>query len=186
MAKSTPQFDSLSPHIDRDMLNRFITDHYERVVRQARRNLGGFPQTSFDAEDVAVSAFRSLMKHVATDDDGQLRDRTELVRLLFTIARKKAAGAVRSESALKRGRSKRTSLSEFDPVDQTAGPDHVAILRDLFGTLLGTLDDDLRDVAELKIQGHTNVEIAAALDVALRTVERRLGSIRELCLLTFT
>ena len=40
-------------------------------------------------------------------------------------------------------------------------------------------DDQLRDIAVYKMEGYTNEEIAARLDCALTTVERRLRRIRK-------
>jgi DNA-directed RNA polymerase specialized sigma24 family protein len=46
---------------------------------------------------------------------------------------------------------------------------------------LGRLGDDtLRQVALLKLEGYENAEIAARLNCALRTVERKLNLIRAL------
>jgi IS30 family transposase len=41
-------------------------------------------------------------------------------------------------------------------------------------------DDELRQVAQWKMEGYTNGEIAAKLDRAPRTAERRLLRIREI------
>jgi DNA-directed RNA polymerase specialized sigma24 family protein len=46
--------------------------------------------------------------------------------------------------------------------------------------LLGALDDEtLKSIAVWKIEGYTNEEIAANLGVVLRTVERKVRTIRQ-------
>ncbi len=48
--------------------------------------------------------------------------------------------------------------------------------RRLFGSLA---EESLRVVALLKLEGHSNNEIAKSLDCGLRTVERKLDVIRK-------
>ena len=45
--------------------------------------------------------------------------------------------------------------------------------------MMSQLDDELQTVARLKLEGHTNAEIAEKLDVVERTVERKLKRIRN-------
>lgn len=40
-------------------------------------------------------------------------------------------------------------------------------------------DDRLREIAAKKLEGYSNVEIAEELNVAVRTIERKLGRIRS-------
>jgi DNA-directed RNA polymerase specialized sigma24 family protein len=48
-----------------------------------------------------------------------------------------------------------------------------------FKRLLADLgDEELRQIALAKMEGYTNQEIAARMDLTLRTVERRLALIR--------
>ena len=46
--------------------------------------------------------------------------------------------------------------------------------------LLDRLEPELRQIAQLRLDGYTNAEIAAQLGCALRTVERRLELIRRI------
>ena len=41
-------------------------------------------------------------------------------------------------------------------------------------------DESLRQIAQLKLEGYTNEEIAAKLDCATRTIERKLERIRAI------
>ena len=53
-------------------------------------------------------------------------------------------------------------------------------MNDQCRSLLGSLgDDSLKVVALMKLDGHSNEEIARTLDCALRTVERKLDVIRK-------
>ena len=54
------------------------------------------------------------------------------------------------------------------------------MLTDEYRRLFGSLaDESLRVVALLKLEGHSNEEIAQSLDCGLRTVERKLEVIRK-------
>jgi DNA-binding NarL/FixJ family response regulator len=46
--------------------------------------------------------------------------------------------------------------------------------------LLERLDESLRPIARMKLEGYTNTEISAKLGVVERTVERRLNLIRRI------
>jgi DNA-directed RNA polymerase specialized sigma24 family protein len=45
--------------------------------------------------------------------------------------------------------------------------------------LLAVLDDDLRRIARLKLEGYANEEIAQEVKCGLRTVQRKLNRIRR-------
>jgi DNA-directed RNA polymerase specialized sigma24 family protein len=59
-------------------------------------------------------------------------------------------------------------------------PEFAAMVTDEYRRLFGSLSDEsLRVVALLKLEGHSNEEIARSLDCGLRTVERKLEVIRK-------
>jgi len=59
-------------------------------------------------------------------------------------------------------------------------PAFAAQLADEFQILMARLEDDrLREIALLKLEGHTHEEIAARLTCGLRSVSRRLTLIRR-------
>ena len=65
-------------------------------------------------------------------------------------------------------------------VDDALTPEFAAIMNEQCRRLLGSLgDDSLRVVALMKLDGHSNEEIARSLDCGLRTVERKLELIRK-------
>jgi DNA-directed RNA polymerase specialized sigma24 family protein len=60
-------------------------------------------------------------------------------------------------------------------------PAFAALVAEEYERLLQILDDDtLRSVAVCKMEGYGNEEIAGKLNMALRTVERKLGLIRRI------
>ena len=53
------------------------------------------------------------------------------------------------------------------------------MMAEAFDHLLALLDDELREIALLKLEGYSHDEIAQQIGRSTRTVDRRLGLIRE-------
>jgi DNA-directed RNA polymerase specialized sigma24 family protein len=162
--------------------------YFQRLVRLARQKLPGRALRVADEEDVALSAFHSFCRGVEAGRYPQLTDRDDLWRLLVVITAHKAIHLVRDAQRLKRGGPLVAPLSadgEQAALSQVIGPEptpeFAAQVAEEFQRLLDRLDDaGLRTVAVWKMEGYTNEEIAAKLDCAPRTVERKLKLIRQL------
>jgi DNA-directed RNA polymerase specialized sigma24 family protein len=178
---------------NRDEASRRLWERYfERLARlaQARlRTAGGGPA---DGEDIALSAFDSFVRGAAAGRYPALGDRDDLWRLLVTITARKAHNQRRDEGRQKRGGGRvvgEGALAGADPdsddfLAQVVGseptPEFAALVADEYRRLFGSLaDESLRVVALLKLEGHSNEEIARSLDCGLRTVERKLEVIRK-------
>jgi DNA-directed RNA polymerase specialized sigma24 family protein len=178
---------------NRDEASRRLWERYfERLARlaQARlRTAGGGPA---DGEDIALSAFDSFVRGTAAGRYPALGDRDDLWRLLVTITARKAHNQRRDEGRQKRGGGRvvgEGALAGTDPMGddflaQVVGseptPEFAALVTDEYRRLFGSLtDESLRVVALLKLEGHSNEEIARSLDCGLRTVERKLEVIRK-------
>jgi DNA-directed RNA polymerase specialized sigma24 family protein len=169
--------------------------YFQRLVGLARKKLKGLRKRLADEEDVALSAFDSFCRGNEQGRFPQLRDRDNLWRLLFTITIRKAYQLAQHEGRQKRGgqavlgESALTSpeasgsaeggLEQF--VDREPTPEFAAQVAEECQQLLASLPEaDLRSVAQWKMEGYTNEEIAAKLGCALRSVERKLHVIRSL------
>jgi DNA-directed RNA polymerase specialized sigma24 family protein len=178
---------------NRDEASRRLWERYfERLARLARarlRTAGGGPA---DGEDIALSAFDSFICGTAAGRYPALGDRDDLWRLLVTITARKAYNQWRDESRQKRGGGRvvgEGALAGADPdgddfLAQVVGseptPEFAALVADEYRRLFGSLaDESLRVVALLRLEGHSNEEIARSLDCGLRTVERKLEVIRK-------
>ena len=113
-------------------------------------------------------------------------------RLLVTITARKSCSFIKYHMAAKRGGGKTRGESVFDAgdgsphavgIEQIAAVDPSAEFADgVFSTcteLLNGLDDPLRRIALLKIEGYTNAEIAKRLGIATRSVTRKITLIRQ-------
>jgi DNA-directed RNA polymerase specialized sigma24 family protein len=168
----------------------------DRLVRLARRKLRDTPRRAADEEDVALSAFHGLCLGARGGRFPALADRDGLWGLLVFITAQKAADQIAHERRQKRGGGKVRGGSAlaggpggsheggFDRVLSTSpGPATLNVWAEEYGRLLGLLGDGtLRQVAELKVQGHTVEEIAGRLGLARRTIHRKIHLIRKVWL----
>lgn len=164
--------------------------YYRKLVALARRKLEGRERLVDDEEDVALSAFMSFCEGVKGGRFPQLNDRDDLWRLLMTITLHKVLHLVRDEGRQKRGGKEKKAAGggRDDPqaaVDQIVGqeptPELAAEVAEQYALLLADLPAaDLAELAILKMEGHTNAEIAARWGRAERTVERKLQLIRQI------
>lgn len=168
--------------------------YVEQLVRHARRKLGRSPRRAVDEEDVVLSAFDGFLRGV---DDGRfvnLDDRDDLWQVLVMLTERRAIAQRRRELALKRGGGQVRGESVFGQHDsqgsQKPGLDQavcraatpafaVEMAQRLRRLLEGLADDMQRQIVVGKLEGRTNAELAKKLGVSLRSVERKLGIIRD-------
>lgn len=169
--------------------------YYQRLVGLARAKLQSVPRRAADEEDVALSAFASFCRGAEQGRFPQLHDRDNLWALLVTITTRKAHQLARYEGRQKRGGSvvldeaaltgsyhhgeEQAGLEQFRAHEPT--PEFAAQVADECRHLFALLPNaELRSVAQWKLEGDTNAEMAAKLGCALRSVERKLRVIRSL------
>ncbi len=169
--------------------------YVERLIRLASRKLGDLPKRVADEEDVALAAFHDFLRGVEDGRFTRLNDRDDLWQVLVMLTERKAIGLRRHVQAEKRGDGQVIGESKLDMnfalstappgIGQLAGceptPAFAAQAREQFSRLYGLLTDDtLRRIAQGKLEGYTNAELAARLSLSLRAVERKLQLIRRL------
>jgi DNA-directed RNA polymerase specialized sigma24 family protein len=163
--------------------------YFRRLVGLARKKLRGTPRRAADEEDVALSAFNSFWRGARAGRFPRLDDRDNLWRLLATLTARKAFEQVRDEHCQKRGGGAVSGESGLAGPDGSGGleqvigreptPELAAEVADECRRLLGLLDEpELCAVAVWKMEGDSNEQIAARLDCATSTVERKLRRIR--------
>ncbi len=177
------------PRAIEDIWNQYFC----RLISLARDKLRGVAGRTFDAEDIALSAMNSFFLGAKGGRFPKLDDHTDLWRLLVTITARKAQKHLRRRYAQKRGQGNVRGESVFmksDDPGEGAGiaavmgneptPELAAEFAESCTVLLEMLDDQvMQEVARLKLEAYTNVEIADQLGCTVRTVERKLNAIRE-------
>jgi DNA-directed RNA polymerase specialized sigma24 family protein len=179
---------------DEEAARQLWRRYFDRLVELARRQMGSASRRVADEEDAALSAFRCLFDGAQRGQFADLSGRDELWRLLVVLTEHKVIDQRRAATGQKRGGGRVRGDSAFpEPsdgdapggFDQIAGnaptPEFLAILADEHERLMNSLTDErLRRIAENKLLGCTNGEIAAQLGITRRSVERKLQRIREL------
>jgi DNA-directed RNA polymerase specialized sigma24 family protein len=177
---------------DRDGVQRLWELYFRRLVGLARKKLGDLPRRAVTEEDVALSAFDSFCRAAEEGRFPHLGDRDDLWQLLVLITARKASDLRQHEGRDKRDWRRVHEAAQAEGAE-SSGPGAFA---DLFSRepdpafaaevaeesrrLLDLLaDEELRQIALRKMEGHTNEEIAGQLELALATVERRLRRIRK-------
>jgi DNA-directed RNA polymerase specialized sigma24 family protein len=145
------------------------------------------PRRAVDEEDVAVSVFDSLFRRAQGGQFPRLDDREDLWQLLYVLTVRKAANHAHHEKRKRRGEGKVAAVSELaaftpeDIVDREPAPDMAAQVAEACRRLMEILEDEtLKLVAQWKMEGYTNAEIARRIGCIEQTVERKLRTIRRI------
>ena len=172
----------------RELWDRFI----HRLIQAARVRLKNLPRRAADEEDVAITAFDAFLRGVKDNRFARLEHREDLWQVLAMLTERKAIALMRSELAQKRGGGLNRGESVFDHwITDDGGELGIAnvpdsdpetvdgFTRDVREMLESLKDAKTRDVANAKLAGYTNEEVAQRLRISLRAVERKLQLIRK-------
>jgi RNA polymerase sigma factor (sigma-70 family) len=167
-------------HEDDGAAQQLWNRYFAALVAVARRHLHGRSRDA-DEEDVALSAIKSMMLGVQNNRFPDLHDRTGLWPLLVTITARKALNEAKRQAAAKRDRASEHVAADVQVIaGREPPPDFGPTLVDAIHSLVASLgDDSLELIAQRKLEGFTNEEIANELGVATRTVVRKLARIRQ-------
>jgi RNA polymerase sigma factor (sigma-70 family) len=164
---------------NRTILFEFCASYGPQLNRLADKYLGAQVRRRVGAEDVVQSACRTFFRR-AQGGEFQLSDSEALWRLLCAITLTKVREHSRFHSRQKRGLDREASLTpnagdsaaHFDPRDPQPTPAETAEFSDFFETIRAGLDDEERQILDLKLQDCTNDEVASQLGLSERTVRR--------------
>ncbi|MGB7327763.1 MAG: ECF-type sigma factor [Rubripirellula sp.] len=160
---------------------------FDKLHRVARRKLATLPNRVEDEEDLALSAFHSLCRGAKAGRFRRLDSSQDLWQILLMITSRKAVNRIKHHHAAKRGGGKVRGESAFNNAKDGGGINE-AVVDEMFcddlslechEMLEGLNDDTLRRIAILKLEGHTNREIAEQLDRAESTIDLKLKLIRS-------
>jgi RNA polymerase sigma factor (sigma-70 family) len=154
--------------------------YFARLVTVARRHLHGAGRVA-DEEDIALSALKSAMLGVQNNRFPDLNDRTGLWPLLVTITARKALNEHKRRRTQKRNPIVEQRLADVQTIaGLELSPDFAIQLTEAIQTLVRSVGDDvLQVIAQRKLEGYANSEIAQELDVSTRTIDRKLARIRQ-------
>lgn len=152
--------------------------YFDRLVQLARKRLRDLPGMAAYDEDVALRSFYSLCQRMRDPERHlELENRNDLWRLLATRTISRAIDLIR--------RHRPGEIPGAHDVERlltrAPTPEEAAEMADECERLLGLLDQpELRQIALLKVAGHTDEEIADQLECVPRTIRRKVQRIRLL------
>jgi RNA polymerase sigma-70 factor (ECF subfamily) len=159
---------------------------YGDEVRAAvRRRLHDRLRTQYDSLDFVQDVWASFLAL----EPGRYRfdDQDELVGFLCRVARNKVVEVFRQRFATQRAdvtREERLASgggSAVGPAGREPTPSQFAVAGERWADLVRRLPAGQRAVLERLRDGHTHEEVAAMLNVSVRTVERIVRRIKDLC-----
>lgn len=172
---------------------RLFERYFDQLVDRCQAKLAGRPPRAADGEDVAQQALASFFRRAEARQYPDLQDRDGLWKLLLAIASNKAKSLIRYEGREKRGGGKVVGENVIAAgrgaegwnldleIGEEPTPEIVAGLADTLDEFERRLPSKgLREIAQLKLAGYENAEIARQLHCSVATVERRLQLIRDL------
>ena len=177
------------PRGDAAAVRQLWERYFHRLVGLARKKLADAPQGMADEEDVALSAFDSFCRNAEQGRFPDLADRDGLWRLLVMMTARKAGHLRRDETRLKRGGGQATGAEDGEESDRRLeeilsrepDPGMAVLAADEHRRLMDLLgDDELRRVAQRRMEGDSVEEIATLFGYASRSIKRKLQLIREI------
>lgn len=182
------QLKDKNPEAQRLIWQRFVS----RLITYATRRMTGINSPVVDAEDIACMTFQNFFDKTP-GQFSTLVNRNDLWQILAVLAERRVVDEYRKSNAKKNGsnqlvnETRLAGQSESGPMtlDSFAAPgiqqpDFAMILSEEIETRLDSLKDDLlQKIALARMHGYRNQEIANLLGISLRSVERKLGIVRE-------
>lgn len=178
---------------DDEAIAKLWEDYYQQLVRIAASRLPGNLKRTGDEEDIALSAFHSFIAGIRQDQFPDLRGPDNLWGLLITLTGRKVHAHLRHQTRKKRGGGSVRGESVF--LDRSGDQQGAGIggvtggaptadlrteLAEECDRLLNQLpDEQLRQIAVMRMDGYLVDEIAGKLELSKRAVERRLQLIRR-------
>ena len=104
---------------DNNAVQQLWNRYFEQLLGVAKKQIGTVPRRAFDEEDVVLSVFECLREGAQDGRFDEMRDRTDLWKLLVAMTQQKATDRVRRELAQKRGGGK--TIHESALTDSSQG-----------------------------------------------------------------
>jgi RNA polymerase sigma-70 factor (ECF subfamily) len=160
-----------------------LFDRYvEQVMKLARRHLSRPMAGRVDAEDIAQSVFRTFFQR-ARQGQFQIDEAEDLCKLLARITVHKTFRQIAFHRRAKRDAGVETGEPQEMLLNRLASgptPQEAAAFVDQLELFFSKLQPTERQILELRMEGHNNLEIADQLGISDRKIRRLMERIRGL------
>lgn len=171
-------------------IEKLVARYFKKIANFANKKIRRGIRVLDDGEDIAISVLQSITSSSAKGRYPNLQDRDDLWLLMIMIAQHDVIDKQRTAES--RDRRSESTLTMTDLLEtcninldlflsEENSQSRLLEIADCWEGLLKTLPDDCcREIAGLKLKGHSNSEIAELLDFVPRTIERKLKLILRL------
>lgn len=165
---------------------RHVVDCYiDRLVALARKRLSQRLASRVDPEDVVQSVFRTFFGR-AKEGKFLIADQDDLCKLLMRITVNKVLRQVEFHQAAKRDPHQETEQGNrsqermMELLDREPSHEAAVAFLDQLEFLLKEMQPQEREILEMRMQGHSNEEIATKLGIKHdRTIRRIIERVRQ-------
>lgn len=168
--------------------------YFSRIALLIKQQLPSRARRMKDEEDIALSVLKSFFRGTTEGSFRQLQDQDDIWQILCMLTRRKTIDHLRVVNAKRRGGNLVRGESAFQQVgDNDPGalddfssqkqeePILVALFTEECERLFAALEEDeLIQVARMRMDGYSNEEMAQKMNRSVRSIERKLGSIRAI------
>ena len=168
------------------VVGEFWQEYGPRLQRLAEKRISSRLQRRVGPEDVIQSVCRTFFRRAA-EGEFHFADSDDLWRLLCAITLTKIRDKARYHNRQKRGVDQERHLESGSKehagwaenlADDGPLPEEAAELAEYLEQLLSGMDDEEKQIVEMKIQQYTNLEIARSIGCSERTVRRLLARVK--------
>jgi RNA polymerase sigma factor (sigma-70 family) len=168
---------------DQEAWEILFNECYPKIVRVIGRQLSRRMRKIYDSTDIANEVMKSL---AAKFNDFEFSSINGLQAFLIKAAEQKLIDGYRRDHAqkrdLRRDRAFETGeLENWEPADSSPTASQLAVASEEKTILLDAQSQKNRHVLELKLQGHSNSEVAKTTGWHIRKIERFLQTLRGTC-----
>lgn len=167
------------------VIERLEQEYFQRLRALSRRVLQGFPGAAVEAEDVVQSAMKSLCRFMRRQESPRDKDRNDLWRLLCHLVVCKSRHRMKSQTKGFPGGQVRP-MADFVNADQAFELEAALqqVSTDEFDLIihnaLDQLDEPLKRIALMIMEGCTQQEMATRLGCSRRTIIRKVDLLKRL------
>jgi len=172
---------------DEDVATEFWNLFGSRIRALADKNLTGNLHRRVEPDDIANSACRTFLRR-AKSSQFDLPDSESLWRLMCAITIAKTSAYARYHFAQKRGiqRERSTHAGEGTAsrhivelaASKSPSPEDIVDFQDQFLHLMTSFDAESQQIVQMKLEQHTNANIAEQMGCAERTVRRKIKRVQ--------